>query len=307
MKISRHPLRATLRAALALSTLILAFLGLGQVTAAGAGPDEGAQLANQVRDVFSAKCLDCHGPELKRPKGKFGYVLDLGRMAADPKLVVPGKPEESEIYRLIRDDEMPGDDAKVPPLTPAEKESVRRWIAVGAPAGASPAVVQISTRPDRRAEAAPQLPFWKMLLRWFGRFHPASTHIPVGLLLAAVVAEMLVWLSKRPSWMATVKFLVILGALGAVNTAILGWFNAAFSSYGTGSTADILLWHRWVGTVTALWALVCSGLLLTSNCEEGSAERTRFRAALFIGALLVSASGFLGSALNYGLDHYRWN
>jgi hypothetical protein len=35
-------------------------------------------------------------------------------------------------------------------------------------------------------------------------------------------------------------------------------------------------------------------------------ERQRFRGALLVGALLVGLSGFLGSALIYGLDHYAW-
>ena len=41
--------------------------------------------AQQVHDIFEAKCLDCHGPELPRPKGKFGYVLDLKRVAENPE------------------------------------------------------------------------------------------------------------------------------------------------------------------------------------------------------------------------------
>ena len=43
--------------------------------------EEQLKIAQHVRDIFEAKCLDCHGPELPRPKGKFGYVLDLQRMA----------------------------------------------------------------------------------------------------------------------------------------------------------------------------------------------------------------------------------
>ena len=35
-------------------------------------------------------------------------------------------------------------------------------------------------------------------------------------------------------------------------------------------------------------------------------ERQQFRGALLLGAALVGISGFLGSALIYGLDHYAW-
>ena len=49
------------------------------------------------------------------------------------KVVIPGKPEQSELYkRLITDDEedrMPPDDA---PLSPQEIDTIRRWISEGA-------------------------------------------------------------------------------------------------------------------------------------------------------------------------------
>ena len=31
----------------------------------------------------------CHGPDLAKPKGRFGYVLDLRRIASNPEMVIP--------------------------------------------------------------------------------------------------------------------------------------------------------------------------------------------------------------------------
>jgi hypothetical protein len=81
--------------------------------------------------------------------------------------------------------------------------------------------------------------------------------------------------------------------------------NAYFSSYSKAPGA-LLWWHRWLGTGTSIWVLICAGLLLVNKCEEGSKARHQFRGALLLGAALVSISGFLGSALIYGLDHYAW-
>src|SRR5881275_1357391 len=83
---------------------------------AGAEPSKEEALATtqQVHDIFEAKCLDCHGPELPRPKGKFGYVLDLKRVAENPDYVTRGKAETSEIFKMVFNDEMPGEDANVP-------------------------------------------------------------------------------------------------------------------------------------------------------------------------------------------------
>ncbi len=287
-----------------------AAVGLG-TAAESVSPEEAIKITGQVYDIFAAKCLDCHGPELARPKGKFGYVLDLARIAAEPKYVVKGEPEDSDIYVMVRDDEMPGEDAKVPALTDKEKEIVRKWVAIGAPGilpkGKDPAGPNTTAAPVAEPVAeTPDKPFFQQLIRWFGKFHAVSTHFPVALLMVALLAEGLALLTRRESWIGTIRFLVIIAALGAVSAAVLGWFNAAFAAYGSGSSAGILLWHRWLGTFTAFWACVCAGLLLVHECPEGSQERSRFRAALFVGAVLVGVSGFLGSALIYGLDHYSW-
>ena len=69
-------------------------------------------MASAVRDIFSAKCTECHGDDLPRPKGRFGYVLDLERLAGNVHLVVPFRPDESELWKLVRDEQMPPAHAK---------------------------------------------------------------------------------------------------------------------------------------------------------------------------------------------------
>ena len=263
---------------------------------------EGVKTSMRVREIFEAKCIECHGPELARPKGKFGYVLDLKRVAENADWVKRGDGAHSDLYLLVFNNDMPGEDANVPPLTDEEKEIVKRWIDLGAP---PPAAAPSEPVPAISIEQKIEMPLWKRALRWVGRFHPVSTHFPVALMFVAVFAEGIAWWTRRESWLQTVRFLVILAALGAVAAAVLGWVNASFTSY-VGQSAAILQWHRWLGTGTALWSAVCAGLSVVTKCEEGSSERQRFRGALLLGAALVGIAGFLGSALIYGLDHYAW-
>src|ERR1700728_3651996 len=112
--------------------ILLMFLA-SLTAASAASKDEGTKLAGHVREIFEAKCLDCHGPELPRPKGKFGYVLDLKRVAENPDYIEKGHPEKSELFKMVFNDEMPGEDANVPPLTKEEKDIVKQWIEAGAP------------------------------------------------------------------------------------------------------------------------------------------------------------------------------
>ena len=284
--------------------LLLVFAAVARAAVQPVAKDEELRIAQRVRDIFEAKCLDCHGPELPRPKGKFGYVLDLARVAANPDYVVRGEPEHSELFKMVFNDEMPGEDANVPALTPEEKESVRRWVEIGAP-GEMPAGAEAERPAAGVSGHERNEPVWRRALRWVGKLHPVSTHFPVGLMLAAVLAESLAWWTRRDAWLHTVRFLVGLGALGALGAAGLGWLNAYFSSYSK-EVGALLWWHRWFGTATALWAAVCAVLAFIEACPEGSPARQRFRGALLLGAALVGLSGFLGSALIYGLDHYAW-
>jgi hypothetical protein len=95
---------------------------------------EGANLAAAVRNIFSAKCAECHASDLPRPKGKFGYVLDLERLAGNAHLVVPFKPDESKLWQLVSDGDMPPEYARAGSLTKEQKEVIRKWIESGAPA-----------------------------------------------------------------------------------------------------------------------------------------------------------------------------
>src|SRR6476646_4897886 len=81
-------------------------------------------LASETLGIFSAKCAGCHGPNLPKPRGRFGYVLDLARVAANPEMVVPRTPEESELWEFVRRGEMPPDDAPTGPLSDEEKEVI---------------------------------------------------------------------------------------------------------------------------------------------------------------------------------------
>ena len=217
---------------------------------------------------------------------------------------MPGDPKESELFQLVKNNEMPGEDADVPPLTPEEKKTVERWVLLGAP-GELPSSF-IAGHPPVSVKKSEAVPFLTRLLNWFGKFHPVFTHFPVALLLTAVLAELCAWWMRRSEWTLFVRFLVVLGALSSVPTATLGWL-ANFPTVGGSQLAIIYRFHQYLGTATAVWAIVCAVLICAAECEEGSIERKRFRGALLLGAALVAMTGFLGGVLAAGgLHHYKF-
>src|SRR5687767_12201323 len=113
---------------LTLAVLIALSPAVSAAQIAPASKQEKLELAGQVHRIFEAKCADCHGGHLPKPKGKFGYVLDIGRVAKNPKYVAPGDAQASELYQMVKNNEMPGEDADVPPLTADELKTVARWI-----------------------------------------------------------------------------------------------------------------------------------------------------------------------------------
>ncbi len=94
----------------------------------------------EIRPILSNNCFYCHGPDEKERKGgEHGYRLDLAEGAfADLggyKAIVPGKPEESELFKRIttadEDDAMPPRKSGKK-LTEKETALLRDWIKGGA-------------------------------------------------------------------------------------------------------------------------------------------------------------------------------
>jgi mono/diheme cytochrome c family protein len=273
----------------------VASLGLMLFAATAAEP---ADLPSRVSAVFAAKCGDCHGPDVAKPKGHFGYVTDLGRVAANPEVVVPGKPEESKLWELVDAGKMPPRSARAGPLSAVEKSLIHDWIANGAPAATK------SPDAESAAPPAPPPPPWPTrLLAWVGKQHVRLVHYPIALLTLAALAE--VWLAirrRREPW-PPVRFGVLAGAATALITAGLGWLFADVAGYGQ-AEPQLLLRHRVLGTAAAAW---CLGVAVLSERDARRGARGwAFRLALWAGAALVGAAAHYGGIMVYGGDFFAW-
>lgn len=91
-----------------------------------------------VRPILSSHCFKCHGPDEGTRKG--GLRLDIREEAlkggkSGEKTIVPGQPGQGELLKRIftsdEDDLMPPPATKHP-LSEAQKETLKKWIAAGA-------------------------------------------------------------------------------------------------------------------------------------------------------------------------------
>ena len=268
---------------------------------ANAQPAPTRDFGTEVRRVFAAKCIGCHGPDLEKPKARFGYILDLRRLAENPEMVIPSRPNESELWLLVQHDEMPPSDSPRGALTPEQKEVVREWIAAGAPDASSTVFDSDSTAPPESMSRVPaEMTTIDRIIRWLGKFHLLLLHFPIALVLAAGAGEAWsVWQRTRiPS--ESVRFCLWLGALAAIPTVCLGWLFAAAGN-GEGSP-QLLMAHRWLGTAAAVW------LLMTAFCVELDARRgVRSRVVWFLlalGVFITAITAHLGGLLHRGADFF---
>ncbi len=98
-----------------------------------------AELARQVRSIFSNRCFTCHGPD--KDERQAGFRLDdrqsaIGEAESGRRPIVPGKPESSELLVRLRTS---NDDQRMPPvdvgsrLSDQEISAIESWITRQAP------------------------------------------------------------------------------------------------------------------------------------------------------------------------------
>ena len=121
-----------------LKCCLLGAFASGFVFAGGAAAKP-VDFVTDVKPIFELNCLTCHNPQHAQDNGK--YRLDTKEEAFKPhkkdQRIVPGHPEESEVYALTvlpltDENHMPPAKLKKAPLTKEQSETLRQWIAEGA-------------------------------------------------------------------------------------------------------------------------------------------------------------------------------
>jgi len=130
---------------------------------------------------------------------------------------------------------------------------------------------------------------------FLGRFHVLALHLPIGIVVVAVVLD---WVARRPRHQELARaspYLWGAAAITAVVTAALGYLH--FSEGGfTGPSANA---HRFWGTATAIAALLSWWLAARGRRPAGAAQL----GAGVVMLALVSITGHYGGNLTHGATY----
>lgn len=142
----------------------------------------------------------------------------------------------------------------------------------------------------------PSKPWPQRIASWLGRLHPSVVHFPIAMFIGAFFVELFGLWRRQKSYQHVAYVMLVVGALGAVIAAFLGWFAGGF--YLTDRN-PILATHRWLGTTIAL-----AGLAIVFIASRSRRFPEKSRAALLFAlgflTLAVSVQGFLGGTFMHG-------
>lgn len=132
-------------------------------------------------------------------------------------------------------------------------------------------------------------------IKYVGKYHLMVLHFPIAFLLAAMLVQWYGIFTGRGDGIAAV--LLWFGMFGAIAAAALGWMYAYDSVY-FGDDEQILLLHRWLGTGTAVVAVVVA-------LARRKLGPKALALALTLCAGLVTATAHFGGSLVYGADFLK--
>jgi uncharacterized membrane protein len=133
-----------------------------------------------------------------------------------------------------------------------------------------------------------------MIIEFIAHFHPVLVHLPIGILLLAILFH---WLSSKKKYTSLVAAIPIAYLVGSV-TAILSCITGYLLS-GTGEYDETTLnLHQWMGILVAFSS--AAGYLFSRN---NNALQLKWASVLLLG--LITVTGHLGGTLTHG-EGYLW-
>jgi len=135
------------------------------------------------------------------------------------------------------------------------------------------------------------------MLELTGHLHPALVHLPIGILL---IALLLIWLSKKEKFNISheaIKIVLLAGILSSLFSCITGYVLSTTDNY----EKPLIIWHMWMGISLAFASML---LYMKLARKEFDIVYKIIAAAMCI---LILVTGHLGGSLTHGRDYLSFN
>lgn len=130
------------------------------------------------------------------------------------------------------------------------------------------------------------------IINFIGHFHPLMVHLPIGILLFAILIHWLAQKEKYVLFKNIVPFSYLIGAASAVLSCLSGLALSTNGDYDI----QTLFYHQWLGILVALIALV--GVYFTKNNKT---KELKWASVSLL--VLIFLTGHFGGTLTHGAGY----
>lgn len=129
---------------------------------------------------------------------------------------------------------------------------------------------------------------------FIGHFHPALVHMPIGILLIALLLQ---WLSNKEKYQSiqpATAIVLLIGSITALISCLTGYFLSISDDYDTATVN----WHMWMAIALTFVSFI---LFAKEKNPNFAINKTLLSIAVLV---LVFVTGHLGGTLTHGSDYF---
>ncbi|MFT3949605.1 MAG: hypothetical protein QM763_21760 [Agriterribacter sp.] len=134
--------------------------------------------------------------------------------------------------------------------------------------------------------------------QFFGRFHPLVVHLPIGIIVFALLLVVVSAYRKSILLDKAINIALLAGCISAVFAIITGLLLSGNGGYD----ADTLSWHKWIGIIAAI---ICFASWFTRRKPESGKKISN--ALLISCTVLIAIGGHLGGNMTHGEGYLTKN